>query len=490
MVKLPDELKQDTPTMQGIGPGDVLLDQYRVEALLGRGGMGEVYRGVDRHLERPVAIKVLPPWLSESERAMQALRREAARAIELAHPALARIYQFGIHAGLPFVVMEFVDGETLAKALDRCGRMPPAEVADLVAALAEGLDHAHSRGVVHRDVKPSNVLLRGKDRSPVLIDFGIAAEARDQGTRTGNTGLSNTVGTLSYMSPEQLRGAPPAPSMDVYALAVVAYELLAGSPPFFRGDPMVVQRQILEDPPPRPEGVPDAVWAVLARALAKEAAGRPASTLELARGFRAALRGGSGDPEAGEGAASSERLAAVVTVPGGVLLAEEGAAASRTVDRTAVTSGRTVVPSPATATSTSASTTVRAGTTPARLGSEPAERRFLAWLVGLDLAMLLGLHATDSLKAIGTNPYASAIAFPILFVIPSALAVQMAGRGVAPARLAQLVALAGAVPGCLYYAAMRGATWSPEVAMLAPVVAMASGWFHPMLLRRKIAGTG
>jgi len=268
MVRLSSDFEAEGETAAGIGTGDLLGGQYEVGPLLGRGGMGAVYAAEDTLLERKVAIKVLPAFLGGSERAREGLRKEASRAIELAHPALARIYHYGLHHQQPFLVMEFVAGGTLAERLDAEGPWELAATLELLRPLAEGLDYAHGRKLVHRDIKPSNILLRDEDGQPVLIDFGIAGEVRDQATRTGHTARGETTGTLCYMSPEQVRGEAPAPSMDLYALAAVAYELLGGDPPFFRGDPLNVQYQIVHEPPPPLEALDEATNGALLRGLA------------------------------------------------------------------------------------------------------------------------------------------------------------------------------------------------------------------------------
>lgn len=283
---------EDEATILGIGPGDLLGDQFEVGRLLGRGGMGAVHEARDRLLDRKVAIKVLPSFLGSSRRAREGLRREAARAIELAHPALARIHHFGLHRDEPYLVMEFVAGRTLAQRLDDEGPLGLEAALAVLRPLAEGIDYAHARKVVHRDLKPANILLRTPGDSPVLIDFGIAGEVRDQATRSGHTGSSSTTGTLSYMSPEQIRGEPPQPAMDVYALAAVAYELLSGDPPFFRGDPLNVQYQIVHEAPKPVPGLPEAVNQALLQGLAKDPALRPASAGALV----AALGGTAATP--------------------------------------------------------------------------------------------------------------------------------------------------------------------------------------------------
>jgi serine/threonine protein kinase len=176
-------------TAFGLGPGTVLLGQYELERRLGAGGMGEVWLARDQHLERSVAVKVLPAILATSARAAEALRSEAAQAIELSHRSIARVYHYGQHDDLPVLVMEYVEGESLAQHLDTHRSLEPARVAELLGPIADALDYAHQKKVVHRDLKPANIMLRG-DGSPVLMDFGLAAEARDQSSIQGKTARS------------------------------------------------------------------------------------------------------------------------------------------------------------------------------------------------------------------------------------------------------------------------------------------------------------
>jgi serine/threonine-protein kinase len=281
MVRLNKEFLEAVETSVGISTGDLLGEQYEVGELLGRGGMGAVYRAQDTLLDRPVALKVLPAFLGDSRRAREGLRKEAARAIELAHPALARIYHFGLHREQPFLVMEFIEGQTLADLLDARGPLSLERTRKILRPLAEALDYAHARKLVHRDVKPANILLRKGSEEPILIDFGIAGEVRDQSTRSGHTAIGATTGTLSYMSPEQVQGKPPHPGMDRYALAAVAYEMLGGDPPFFRGDPLNVQYQIVHEPPPRLKPLEPTLMTALERGLAKREEDRFATSVDL-----------------------------------------------------------------------------------------------------------------------------------------------------------------------------------------------------------------
>ena len=297
------EVDPSAATVLGIEEGTVLLGQYALERRLGAGGMGEVWLAQDQHLKRAVAVKVLPAVLATSARAAEALRSEAARAIELSHRSIARVYHYGLHDDLPVLVMEYVEGESLAEHLDAHRDLTPARVVELLEPLVEALDYAHEQKVVHRDIKPANIMLR-TDGSPVLMDFGLAAEARDQGSRHGKTGEMEISGTLAYMSPEQIKGKRPRKAMDLYSLAATAYEMLGGNPPFFRGDTAAIYQQIIHEPVEPLERWGDPVDRVLVQALAKD----PDDRYPSAGAFLAALG------EAISGTGPSARSAAAETV--------------------------------------------------------------------------------------------------------------------------------------------------------------------------------
>jgi serine/threonine protein kinase len=203
--------------------------RYRVGALLGAGGMGEVWAARDLLLDRPVAVKVLGAALAGDGRAAERLRREARAAARLDHPNIARMLDLGEHDGRPYLVMELLEGESLATRIDRAGPIPPAEAARVVAAVADALQAAHSAGVVHRDVKPGNVYLTSGGEVKVL-DFGIASAAGETDLTTGDL-----LGTAAYLAPERALGRPATPAADLYSLGVVLYQLLAGRRPFQGG---------------------------------------------------------------------------------------------------------------------------------------------------------------------------------------------------------------------------------------------------------------
>jgi serine/threonine protein kinase len=207
--------------------------------------MGEVWEADDTVLGRRVALKVLVQELADDARATKRFVREARATAKLTHPNVTRIYDFGRDGGLPYLVMELLEGDTLADRLVD-GPMPPAEAARIGAAVADALDAAHGQGIIHRDVKPSNVLLTPAGEVKVM-DFGIAAAADETHSTTG----SGLYGTAAYISPERAAGHPATPAADIYSLGAVLYELLTGRPPFLGDSPMLVVRAHLHERPSR-----------------------------------------------------------------------------------------------------------------------------------------------------------------------------------------------------------------------------------------------
>ena len=267
-----------------------LNGRYRMEALLAVGGMGEVWAGRDLLLDRAVAVKVLAGALAGDGRAAERLRREARAAGRLEHPNIARVLDLGEHDGRPYLVMELLEGESLAARIDRAGAMAPAEAARVVAAVADALEAAHQAGVVHRDVKPGNVFLTNASLTAAgevkVLDFGIAAAAGDTAITTGDL-----LGTAAYLAPERVLGHRATPAADIYALGVVLYELLAGHRPFAGdSDVELAMAHVNATPPPLSESAPATPPSLIAachQALAKDPACRPSSAAEFARLVRA-----------------------------------------------------------------------------------------------------------------------------------------------------------------------------------------------------------
>lgn len=295
-----DDVLEETPTVLGIGVGDRIADQYEVLEPLGAGGMGQVFLVRDLHLDEVMALKALPPYLASSPKAREALRREAKNALGLHHSALARVHTYGVQEEHPYLVMEYVKGRSLRDLLAESGTLELERVQALVRELAAGLEHAHARGVVHRDVKPENILLR-EDGSPVLIDFGIATTAEGGAV---DPRVLPTAGSLAYMSPEHLRGEEATPAMDLYSLAVVAFECLAGRLPFDAEDPVDQRDQILTGAFEVPEDFPEGLERVFRRALAPLPEGRYRSAIELSGAFSdpGGLPGQAAPAESGVGA--------------------------------------------------------------------------------------------------------------------------------------------------------------------------------------------
>lgn len=249
------------------------LGRYRLEELVGRGGMAEVWRAVDTKLSRAVALKVILADHAADRHSVERFLREAKVVASLDHPNILPVYDVGEEGGRPFLVMPYLDGGTLRDRME--GRPAPlASAAGWISQLAGALDAAHEAGILHRDVKPANVLL-GKGDRLFLADFGIARMLE------GGAGLTATgmvVGTPLYMAPEQAQGKPATPATDRYALAVIAYELLSGMPPFEGESPLSLMHQHVATPPPalstKVSGLPAGLDAVFARALDKDPAHR------------------------------------------------------------------------------------------------------------------------------------------------------------------------------------------------------------------------
>lgn len=271
------------------------LNEYTIVRLLGRGGMAEVYEGYDRELERSVAIKVILPAMSSEPGFEERFRREARLVASLRHPHIVQVYDFGVADGKPYMVMEYLPGgalkDRLADLRSRHQTLPLRDAAAILDALAGALDYAHSRGAIHRDIKPGNILFT-IENDPVLTDFGIARLLGDanQLTTTGQI-----VGSPAYMAPEQALGTSVDGRADQYALGVVLYEMVTGRPPFQADSPTTLLMQHVNTPPPPPRSlnpqVPEGMQAVLLKALAKQPDQRYASVRELAAAFRKALPG-------------------------------------------------------------------------------------------------------------------------------------------------------------------------------------------------------
>jgi serine/threonine-protein kinase len=261
--------------------------RYRAVRRIDAGGMGEIWEADDVLLGRRVAIKVLAEELAGDRVAVRRFRREARATAKLDHPNVIRVYDF-IDGEAPFLVLELLEGHTLADRLGRDGALPPLEAARIAAAVADGLDVAHRAGIVHRDIKPSNIMLTAGGGVKVM-DFGIAA-AWEAHSTTGQQLLA----TASYTAPERIMGGRASPAGDLYSLGVVLYEMLTGRPPFVADNAEQLLRAHLEVVP-RPVRslvfwVPPEIAAACEAALAKDPAGRQASAGALAAQLRAAVQ--------------------------------------------------------------------------------------------------------------------------------------------------------------------------------------------------------
>ncbi len=289
------------------------LDEYRLESLLGQGGMARVYRAVDERLQRTVAIKVIDaPYRADPDFAAR-FEREARAIAQLKHPHIVGVYRYGEAEGLLYLAMEYIEGDNLAERLAgyrrEQGVMPLAEVERIIGPICHALDYAHSRGVIHRDVTPSNIML-GRDARPVLTDFGLAL--------LGNQTRGEIFGTPRYIAPEQVvSSANAVPQSDLYSLGVVLYEALTGQPPFDAPHPHDLAMLHLSEPPPPPRQLNPALSpqleAVILTALAKAPEERFASGAALAEALAQAIHAGEAAPPTATPAADdtpTERLPA------------------------------------------------------------------------------------------------------------------------------------------------------------------------------------
>ncbi len=266
--------------------GRMLGDRYQLESLVGRGGFGAVYRARHVALDRTVAVK-LNLHLHKRELTAR-FEREARVMARLRHPRCVTLLDYGNEDGLTYMVQEFVDGTTLARALGTHARMDIARAASIIDGVLDALTAAHKVGVVHRDIKPGNIMLvRDDDGEDVrVLDFGIAKVFDSEGDPTQLTASGRAIGTPSYMSPEQIKGREIGPATDIYSTGVLLFHLLAGRKPF-RGESIFdVYRAHLEDrPPTREAGIPDPLGYVILRAMAKD----PADRFPTATDMRGAL---------------------------------------------------------------------------------------------------------------------------------------------------------------------------------------------------------
>lgn len=257
--------------------GSNLGGRYVLESLIAMGGMGEVWKAVDTHVDRLVAVKLLKDTVGESEVFLKRFRNEAKNAAGLAHPNIAQVLDYGDVDGLAFLVMEFVAGQPLSSILERERTISERRLASIMQGACRGLHRAHQAGVIHRDVKPGNLLIEGEDHVKIT-DFGVS-RSTDQTTLTA-TGM--VMGTAQYLAPELALGKPATPVSDLYALGVVAYESVAGRRPFVAANPVdIAISHVNDDVPPLPTTVSTGLAAVIMRLLEKNPRKRPRTAQEL-----------------------------------------------------------------------------------------------------------------------------------------------------------------------------------------------------------------
>ena len=264
---------------------------HRLEAVAGRGGMGVVYKATQLKLNRTVGLKLIAADLAADPSFRERFEHESEIAAQIEHPHVIPLYEAGEHDGQLYITMRYVEGTDLRAMIEREGALPPAKAADILAQVCGALDAAHARGLVHRDIKPANVLIAGTSEEPYayLTDFGLTKQAA---TSSGMTKTGMFVGTLDYIAPEQLQGAPVDARADVYALGCLLYQMLTGQVPYPRDtEPAKMWAHMQEPPPPMSETaphVPDAFDEVVGRAMAKTPDERYPSAGDLARATKAA----------------------------------------------------------------------------------------------------------------------------------------------------------------------------------------------------------
>ncbi len=298
--------------MMEAGAG-TLSGRYETGEKLGTGGMSNVYKATDRILERTVAVKILAEHLSDDERFVARFRREALAVAKLIHPNIVQVYDTGVDEDRHYIVMEYVEGRSGAQILQRQGPVEPEVAAEIGIQSCAGLDYAHRRGIIHRDVKPGNLMVvggpvGGGEMAVKLTDFGIARAIE----QTRITQVGSVVGTAAYLAPEQVRGEEATPATDVYALGVVLYQFLTGRLPYEGSSlaELAVRQQNEKPLPPDTYNseVPETLGAAVLRALEGDPNRRYASADELAAGLRLGLEGGDVTLPLEEGTAATNVL--------------------------------------------------------------------------------------------------------------------------------------------------------------------------------------
>ncbi|MEW6127915.1 MAG: serine/threonine-protein kinase [Acidobacteriota bacterium] len=285
-----------------------IVGNYKITEKIGEGGMGEVYKGIDLMLERPVAIKVLRSELSRRSALVERFRAEAITLAKLNHPNIATLYSFTRQGDDLFMVMEYVQGYTFEQLIRQTGAIPVARAIELFAMALEGMAHAHRLGIIHRDVKPANLMLTHAGLVKVM-DFGIArAMGSSRFTRSGNL-----IGTIEYMSPEQVRGEETDIRSDIYSLGILLYEMLTGRVPFQSNSEYELMRKQIDDAPIPPRTFAKQIPLALEQAIMRALAKRPEARFQTADEFRLTLLAGvkSASANVEEGKRSSSKVAGI-----------------------------------------------------------------------------------------------------------------------------------------------------------------------------------
>lgn len=283
---------QDQTALVGSRPGSrMIVEKYRLDRLLGRGGMGAVYAATHVELDRPCAIKLLLSDFTSDADALERFRREARAAARLNHPNVADTYDYGVLPdGGAYIVMELVEGQTLREFMDAASAMPIAEAAEIAKQIAAGVDTAHRSGIVHRDLKPSNIILTRDHQEQLqakVVDFGVAKLKEYSTTGGGLTSSGSLIGTPRYMSPEQCAGHTTDARSDIYSMGIILFEMLTGQPPFDAPSATAIAVKHIQQPPPslkelRPDASPE-LDQFLRQVLDKDPEKRPQSAADFAK---------------------------------------------------------------------------------------------------------------------------------------------------------------------------------------------------------------
>ncbi|MFD0576921.1 protein kinase domain-containing protein [Dactylosporangium darangshiense] len=381
--------------------GDLINERYRLDARIAAGGMGEVWRATDTLLGRSVAVKLLHDDRSGEREFQTRFHHEARSMAALRHPGIAAVYDYGGDGSGAFIVMAFIDGVALDRRIAEEGRLDAPTTMSVVAQAARALEAAHEAGIVHRDVKPGNLIVQ-PDGTVVLVDFGVARYA----ALASVTATNDVVGTALYIAPEQVSKRPTGPATDVYALGAVAYHCVAGHPPFMGDNPVAIAVHHLNDePPPLPADVPAPVRDVITTAMDKQPSRRYPSAAAFAIAAEAAAASAAGSATA---AALASTEAATVAAPG---TAAPGTAAPGTAARGVATPGAAApigIASRAAGGRPTAATAQLDARTAAGFGDEPPRRAprrtVLLWVLGLLALAALAVAITLASGTIFRGP--------------------------------------------------------------------------------------